>query len=105
MLLFCCADDDAELPELMFSLFIVILLTVEIGGTFAANKCVAGGEKKNKKIHIQKFDIFVHLILNDIWGSWKIPGSYINDTTLEKPMFVPIRRIPAGNIVCGEHKR
>lgn len=33
LLLFCCVD-DAELPELMFSLFIVILLTVEIGGTF-----------------------------------------------------------------------
>lgn len=48
MLLFCCADDDAELPELMFSLFIVILLTVEIGGTFVANKW----QGKKQKIYI-----------------------------------------------------
>lgn len=38
MLLLCCCVDDAELPELMFSLFIVILLTVEIGGTFVQIK-------------------------------------------------------------------
>lgn len=49
MLLFCCADDDAELPELMFSLFIVILLTVEIGGTFVANKWQGKKKSTHKK--------------------------------------------------------
>lgn len=52
MLLFCCADDDAELPELMFSLFIVILLTVEIGGTFVANEWQEKKKKHTQKIHI-----------------------------------------------------